>query len=137
MRFVVLIIMFVGVVWKSQGQDYNLRTKLAYCGSEVDRLEVQLARYTDLMGMQNKEVLALKQKMSELKDEIAFLEEENAKLKEVALNMYYLAQRFEEDNNLKAAVKMYKLLIKTYPTSLQATSSRIKVTELQPIKKKQ
>ena len=69
--------MIVGMVWKSYGQDYNLRTKLSYCKSEVERLEVQLSRYTDLMELQNKEVLILKQNMMRLNDEIAQLKEEN------------------------------------------------------------
>lgn len=138
MRFVLLIMMVVGLVWSSYGQSeiHNLRTKVAYCKSEAERLEAKLARYTDLMDMQNKEILELKQKMLGLKDEISQLEEEKARLEEVSLNMLYLAQRFEQDGNLEAALKMYKLLIKTYPSSLEATSSRIKISELQPKKKR-
>lgn len=138
MRFVLLIITFLGSIYCSLGQTdvYNLQTKLAYCKSEAERLEAKVTRYSDLMDMQNKEILTLKEQIIELKDQIVRLEEEKKRLEEVALNMLYLAQRFEEDGNLEAALKMYKLLISTYPTSLQATASRIKVSELQPKPKK-
>lgn len=136
MRCVLLIALFLGMSWSSFGQNGNLKTKLSYCKSEAERLEAKVIRYGDLMDMQNKEILELKKEMSALRSKNEHLEEEKAELEQVALNMFYLAQRFEEDGNFQAAVKMYKLLIKTYPTSLEATSSRIKVSELKPKKKK-
>lgn len=138
MRFVLLIMMFLGITYCSFGQSqvHNLQTKLAYCKSEAERLEAKVTRYSDLMDMQNKEIIQLKEQIMELRDKVVRIEEEKKRLEEVALNMLYLAQRFEEDGNLEAALKMYKLLISTYPTSLEATSSRIKVSELQPKKKK-
>ena len=138
MRVFCLIITFLGSIYCSYAQSdvYNLQTKLAYCKSEAERLEVKVARYGDLMEMQNKEILAHKEQIIELKDQTVRLEEEKKKLEQVSLNMLELAQRFEEDGNLEAALKMYKLLISTYPTSLEATSSRIKVSELKPKPKK-
>ncbi|MCP4520476.1 MAG: hypothetical protein GY827_02075 [Cytophagales bacterium] len=133
MKLRLLLIFICGITFSSFAQDtYTLRTKLAYCKSEAERLEAELARYKGLLELQSQDVLDLKNQLIKLQDQIVILEEEKRQLKEVSVNMLLLAQRFEQDGNLDAALKMYKLLIKVYPTSLEAASSRIKLSELKP-----
>ena len=55
---------------------------------------------------------------------------ENKKLIDVAVNMINLALKLEQEGDFRSAMQVYKVLIKSYPKSLEASASRIKVVDL-------
>ena len=110
--------------------DKYLRSKLDYCKVEVASLEKKVVKYENLLNLQTKNVQGLKVSIQEKNTEIERLEREKQKLVDVAINMINLALKLEQEGNFQAAMEVYKILIKSYPKTLEASASRIKVVDL-------
>jgi TolA-binding protein len=110
--------------------DKYLQSKLDYCKVETVQLESKVKKYENLLSLQTKEVQGLKISIQEKNVEIDQLQREKKKLVDVAVNMINLALKLETEGNYQAAMEVYKILIKSYPKSLEASASRIKVIDL-------
>ena len=130
MRYI-LFICFLTFVFRVNAQsDKYLRSKLDYCKVETYQLEKKVNKYEDLLNLQTKDVQGLKVKIQEKNVEIDQLKRDKQKLVDVAINMINLALNLEREGNYQAAMEVYKILIKSYPKTLEASASRIKVIDL-------
>jgi TolA-binding protein len=130
MKYIFSFLSFFSFFTINAQTDQHLKSKLAYCNVVVDDLEGQVTKYKNLLDLQNKEVQSLKVKIQEKNSEIEQLKREKQKLVDVAVNMVNLALKLEQEGNYQAAMEVYKILIKSYPQSLEASASRIKVQDL-------
>ncbi len=80
--------------------------------------------------MQTLEVQELKTIIQDKDAVIVQLQIEKYELQQVAVNMINVALKFEKDGNYEAAMEVYKVLIKSFPNSLEAASSRIQIEDL-------
>ncbi len=130
MRIVFVVLLSLIFFNISAQSDKYLKSKLNYCKTEVEQLEQKVSKYENLLALQTKEVQELKVKIQDKDMEIEQLERDKLKMIEVAVNMLNLALKFEQEGKYKEAMEVYKILIKSYPTTLEAAASRIKVTDL-------
>ena len=126
-----LLLTFIGsmITTTIEAQSYN-QSKLDFCKKEVGLLEKKVAKYRKLLDLQSEELIEVKTQMSEMKDEIKKLESENYELKAISVSLLDLALQFEKKEEYINAINIYKFLIKEYPTSLEAVSSRIRVDDM-------
>jgi TolA-binding protein len=122
-------VFFTGLLSYAQSDQY-LKSKLAYCNVEVNDLEDLVSKYKNLLDLQTKEVQGLKTRIQDKNAEIEQLKREKQDLIDIAVNMVNLALKLEQQGNYQAAMEVYKILIKSYPQSLEASASRIKVQDL-------
>ena len=131
--FVVLTILTFLFIGKTHAQT---KSQVEFCKTEVEQLERKVDNLNKLMQAQSTEVFDLKKKIIELRQENQNLEEENKQLNEVAINMLNIAIKFEQQDKIEEALEVYKLLIKSYPSSLEAVASRIQIKDLRKSIKK-
>lgn len=124
---VFLVIQCIGFAQDSRS---TLNSKIDFCNREVKQLEVELAKYKHLLDLQNTDIQDLKIRISELQQEIKVSEQENSDLRAISVVILNLARKFEKEGNYQSALEVYKLLIKTYPTSLEAASGKLKMDDL-------
>jgi TolA-binding protein len=113
-----------------------LKSKVEFCASEVERLEGKVEKYEGLLDTQNKLVIELKQEIMSLRDDKKQLEYDKSELLSISVSLLHLAMKFEEEGKYEEAMQLYKLLIKSYPSSLEASASRLKVQDIKEDKKK-
>jgi TolA-binding protein len=130
MKYILLALSFLTVLTSQAQSDQYLKSKLAYCTVEVNDLEGLVTKYKNLLNLQTKELQGLKTRIQENNGEINKLKREKQDLIDVAVNMVNLALKLEQEGNYQAAMEVYKILIKSYPQSLEASASRIKVQDL-------
>lgn len=112
-------------------QSYNtLKSQLDFCKTESEKIESDLLRYKELLEIQGKEITSLKYEIQDKESTIKNLESENKELKNAALSLYSLGEDFESQGKLKEALQVYKLLIRSYPASLQAVSSKMNIKNI-------
>ena len=109
--------------------DKYLKSKLKYCNVEIEQLEDQVVKYESLLGLQNKEVQGIKESIQRKEREIEVLKIENYELQQIAVNMINVALKLEKMGNTEGALEVYKVLIKSYPNSLEAAASRIRIED--------
>ncbi|MDB4835439.1 hypothetical protein OAH12_02510 [Cyclobacteriaceae bacterium] len=112
------------------GQHNHLKTQLEYCKHEEARVSKELEKFKGLVELQSKEIQELKGTIQSKEDEIAGLHHEIKRLEYAAVNMLNIALKLEEEGDYKAAMMIYKALVRSYPTSLEAAASRIKIEDL-------
>ncbi len=129
---VLLLLLVVSAKVHAQNNDSRsvLISKLNYCSQEVEELEGKVQKYKQFLDLQTKEVQHLKQQLLEKEEEKTKVEIEKKELVEISLDILELAKKFERSGQPEAALEVYKLLIKVYPSSLEAASSRLKVDEI-------
>ena len=110
----------------SQSDKY-LKSKLKYCNVEVTRLEGELEKYEQLLSLQTTAVQDLKTQVQDKDQEIEILKKEKFELEQIAVNIVNVALKLEKEGNMQGAMEVYKILIKSYPTSLEAAASRIRI----------
>ena len=108
----------------------NLKSQLAYCKSESNKFETDLAKYKDLLEIQGGQITELKLKIQDQENQIKNLTDENKELKNAALSLLQLGIDFEEEGKYKEAIEIYKLLIRSYPSSIQAVSSKLNIKSI-------
>ena len=130
MKYIFFLSSFLFVFLVYGQSDKYLRSKLDYCKVEVGELEKKVAKFENLLNLQTKNVRGLKITIQQRNTEIEDLQRENKKLIDVAVNMINLALKLEQEGDFRSAMQVYKVLIKSYPKSLEASASRIKVVDL-------
>ena len=113
----------------------TLKSQLAFCKQESAQLESNLTKQKQLLEIQGGQIKELKVKVQDQEIEIKNLKYENEHLQTVALGLLDLGMSYEEDGKTKEAIEIYKLLIKSYPTTLEAVASKLRIIDL--IKKKE
>ena len=113
----------------------TLKSQLAFCKQESAQLESNLTKHKQLLEIQGGQIKELKVKVQDQEIEIKNLKYENEHLQTVALGLLDLGMSYEEDGKTKEAIEIYKLLIKSYPTTLEAVASKLRIIDL--IKKKE
>ena len=108
----------------------NLKSQIGYCKTENERLENELKKLKGLLDLQTIDVRGLKQKIQDKDQVIVELQIDKYELQEAAVNFINLALKFEKEGDYEAAMEVYKVLIKSFPSSLEAASSRIQVEDL-------
>lgn len=130
MRYL-LIVASIFLSFEVLGQTQaQLKSQVQYCKSETERLESELEKHKGLLAMQTLEVQELKTIIQDKDAVIVQLQIEKYELQQVAVNMINVALKFEKDGNYEAAMEVYKVLIKSFPNSLEAASSRIQIEDL-------
>lgn len=130
MRYL-LIVASIFLSFEVLGQTQaQLKSQIQYCKSETERLESELEKHKGLLAMQTLEVQELKTIIQDKDAVIVQLQIEKYELQQVAVNMINVALKFEKDGNYEAAMEVYKVLIKSFPNSLEAASSRIQIEDL-------
>ncbi len=130
MRYL-LIVASIFLSFEVWGQTQaQLKSQVQYCKSETERLESELEKHKGLLAMQTLEVQELKTIIQDKDAVIVQLQIEKYELQQVAVNMINVALKFEKDGNYEAAMEVYKVLIKSFPNSLEAASSRIQIEDL-------
>ena len=114
----------------AQDSRSTLNSKIDFCNREVKELETELSKYEHLLDLQNSDIQDLKMRISGLQQEIKVSEQENSDLRAISVVILNLARKFEKEGNYQSALEVYKLLIKTYPTSLEAASGKLKMDDL-------
>ena len=112
----------------SQSDQY-LKSKLSYCVQEGVQLEEKIKKYENLLNLQTKELQGVKRVLQEKEQHIEELKLENHELQQVAVNIVNVALKLEKEGDLKGATEVYKVLIKSYPSSLEAAASRIRIKD--------
>ncbi len=128
-KFLLSTILFVSVQLLGQSSD-NLKSQIGYCKTENERLENDLKKLKGLLDLQTIDVQSLKQKIQDKDQVIIELQIDKYELQETAVNFINLALKFEKEGDYEAAMEVYKVLIKSFPSSLEAASSRIQVEDL-------
>ena len=113
----------------------TLKSQLAFCKQESAQLDLNLTKYKDLLEIQGEQIKELKIKVQDQEIEIKNLKYENEHLQTVAIGLLDLGIAYEEEGNSKAAVEIYRLLIKSYPTTLEAVASKLKIIDINKKKK--
>lgn len=121
--------MFGGMALKAQ-TNATLRSQLEFCKTESAKIESDLTRYKELLEIQGKQITELKYEIQNKESKIKNLESENTELKNATLSLYALGEQFEANGEHKAALQVYKLLIRSYPTSLEAVSSKMNIRSI-------
>lgn len=129
---IIAIFFFIGLPTVVNAQS----SQLNYCKSEVEQLEKKIENLNKLMLAQSTEVFELKKQIIELRKVNKLTSQENEALKEVSVNMINIAIKFEQQAKYEEALQIYKLLIKSYPTSLEAAASRVQIEDLRHTLKK-
>ncbi len=130
MRWYLVSFLLLCTVLVNAQSDRYLKSKLAYCTVEILDLEGKVNKYKDLLTLQTKEVQGLKASIQEKNREIEKMQREKRKMEGVAVNLINVALKLEAQGDYRSAMEIYKILIKSYPKSLEAVASRIKVTDL-------
>ncbi len=128
-KFLLSAILLVSVPILGQTSD-NLKSQIGYCKSENERLENELKKLKGLLDLQTTDVQGLKQKIQDKDQIIVELQIEKYELQEAAVNFINLALKFEKEGDYESAMEVYKVLIKSFPSSLEAASSRIQIEDL-------
>lgn len=128
-KFLLGTILLVSVPILGQTSD-NLKSQIGYCKTENERLENELKKLKGLLDLQTADVQGLKQKIQDKDQIIVELQIEKYELQEAAVNFINLALKFEKEGDYESAMEVYKVLIKSFPSSLEAASSRIQVEDL-------
>lgn len=105
----------------------TLRSQIAFCKQESEKLELNLDKYKNLLEIQGAQINELKTQVQSQESEIKELTYENEQLKKAALSLLDMAVDFEEKGKLEEAIEVYKLLIRSYPGSMESISSRMKL----------
>lgn len=105
-------------------------SQLNYCRLEVQKLEKDVDKYKGLLKIQNQDLMQLKLKIVDLNTEIKLLNHEKKELNKLSDQLMDLALKYEVRGNYREAMDIYRMLIKNFPTSLDAAASKIKVSDL-------
>lgn len=105
----------------------TLRSQIEFCKQESEKLEFNLDKYKNLLELQGIQINELKLQIQSQETEIKQLTYENNQLKNAALNLLDMAVGFEQKGKLEEAIEVYKLLIRSYPGSIESISSRLKL----------
>ena len=126
MKLILTLFSLLIIIFNTNAQD----SRLEYCKHEVGQLEKKVETLNKLMLSQSTEVFELKKEIIVLRQKNQVLDQQNAQLNDVAINMINIAIKFEQEKKYTEAMEIYKLLIKSYPSSLEAASSRIQIKDL-------
>ena len=121
----IFVLSFFGLVSIAQTQ-----SQLNFCRFEVEKLENEVEKYKGLLEIQNKDLMQLKLRIVDLNREIKILNYEKKELNRVSEALMDLALKYETREKYREAMDIYRILIKTFPTSLDAAASKIKVVDL-------
>ncbi len=124
------IIFFANLAFSFGQSSENLRTQLEYCKKESAKSESNVDTYKKLLEIQGSQIMELKTKNQNLETEIANLKIANAKLESVSLELVELGTKYEELGKFQEAIEVYKLLIRSFPSSMQAIASKLRVIDL-------
>ena len=105
-------------------------SQLQYCKHEAERLENKVIQLQKLMVAQNKDNYRLKERIVEQDDINRDLQEKLNNMNSIAINIINVAIKFEQEEKYQEAMEIYKLLVKSFPSSLEAASSRIQIEDL-------
>jgi tetratricopeptide (TPR) repeat protein len=111
-----------------------LKSQLDYCKKESIKLEGTIETYKKLLEIQGADIQELKAVQQNQETQIKNLKAENDRLNSVALELLQLATDYEIKGNFAEAIEIYKLLITSYPSSMEAISAKLKVLD---VRKKQ
>lgn len=105
-------------------------SQLNYCRLEVKKLEKEVDKYKGLLKIQNQDLMQLKLKIVDSNTKIKLLNHEKKELNKLSDQLMDLALKYEDRGNYREAMDIYRMLIKNFPTSLDAAASKIKVSDL-------
>lgn len=126
-----ITLLFLGFIHLVSAQSAEtLKHQLEFCKKESAKNESTIETYKTLLEIQGKQISDLKITVQAQEIEINNLKSENEKLQTVALDLLELGNTYEEMGKFQEAISIYKLLIKSYPSSMEAIASKLKVIEL-------
>ena len=113
----------------------DLKSQLKYCKQESGKFERDLTTYKSLLEIQGEQILELKLQIQDQKSTIKNLQAENESLEAISLSLLELGMGYEENGKTEEAIEIYKLLMRSYPHSMDAISARMKIIDLKKKKK--
>jgi len=126
----ILIISLFAII-KSYAQNAEiLRSQLDYCKKESAKMEASLDTYNTLLEIQGGEIQELKTTVQNQETEIKNLKSENERLNLVAIELLNLATTYENLGKYQEAIEVYKLLIRSFPSSMESISAKLKIIDL-------
>jgi tetratricopeptide (TPR) repeat protein len=130
-KIIILSFVFLACVSSvfSQSADI-LKTQLDYCKKESAKFEKNLDSYKQLLEIQGGQIMELKTTIQDQESEIKNLKSLNERLESVSIELLELGHSYEEMGNFEEAIQIYKLLMRNYPSSMEAIASRLRVIEL-------
>ena len=130
-KFILSLIISIGFTFSSYSQTTSeLRSQLKYCKQESGKFETDLATYKGLLEIQGTQILELKTKIQEQESKIKNLTAENQNLEEVSIKLLELGMEYEAAGKHVEAIQIYKLLMRSYPHSMDSISAKMKIIEL-------
>lgn len=114
---------------------FSQTSQVEYCKKENADLEKKLEHLNKLLEAENSASQVLKLEIVSLRDEIDNIKYELKEQDKAAVNLLNVALLFEKQQKFEEATEIYKLLIKTYPKSIEAIASNIYIQELRHLKK--
>ena len=128
---IVLGFTLLGCVFSGFSQSAEiLKTQLDFCKKEGAKLEKSLDSYKQLLEIQGGQIMELKTTIQEQESEIKNLKTLNDRLESVSIELLELGHTYEDMGNFEEAIQIYKLLMRNYPSSMEAIASRLRVIEL-------
>jgi len=106
------------------------QSQLNFCRLEAEKLEKEVDKYKELLEIQNEDLMQLKLRIVDLNRDIKVLNHEKKELNRVSESLMDLALKYEGREKFREAMDIYRILIKTFPTTLDAAASKIKVVDL-------
>ena len=108
----------------------QMQSQLNFCRLEAAKLEKEVDKYKELLEIQNEDLMQLKLRIVDLNRDIKVLNHEKKELNRVSEALMDLALKYEERAKYREAMDIYRILIKTFPATLDAAASKIKVVDL-------
>ena len=135
MRHILLVILSIGYFSVFSQSVSDLKSQLKFCKQESGKFESDLATYKSLLEIQGDQILELKLQLQEQESQIKNLEAKNENLEAISIDLLELGMGYEENGKTEEAIEIYKLLMRSYPHSMDAISARMKIIDLKKKKK--
>ena len=124
----IMLVLAISVVYSQSNE--VLKSQLAYCKKESAKSEASLETYKTLLEIQGTQIMELKTTIQAQEVTINNLKTENTQLQSVAMSLLELGAKYEELGKFQEAIEIYKLLMKSYPSSMEAIASKLKIIDL-------
>jgi tetratricopeptide (TPR) repeat protein len=125
-----LIVALFALVKSNAQTAETLRSQLDFCKKESVKMESTIETYKKLLEIQGSDIQTLKTTVQSQETEIKNLKLENERLTAVSIELLNLASTYESLGKYQEAIEIYKMLIRTYPSSMEAISARLRVIDL-------
>lgn len=107
-----------------------LESRIDFCRSENERLENENEKYKGLLELQAAELQQMKHRVVGIQEDLEEANEEKKKLQNVAVDLLNLGKALENEKDKQPAIRVYKIIYRSYPNSKEARIARERIKTL-------